>query len=497
MDIVNFAHKHYWLPETRKPIKLLPHQQLVLKECLTPGKNGLFPYHTILYSTIKKSGKTEIAGLVGAWWALTQGTFGEIYFVANDLEQSQSRGFKRVSDVIRVNPKLSVDFYPKRSSIDCPRSGTEIRALSADYAGEAGANPTLTLWDELWAYSSTASRRLWVELSPSPTRKNSLRFITTYAGFEGESDLLWDLYQIGMQGRRLPGDIPRYVNDEASLYMYWDTGEEARRMPWQKSVEGLKYYEREQRILRPNEFKRIHLNEWVSAVSSYISIEDWDACVNPDLSPIMPKFNKKLFVGVDIGIKRDTTAIVAVYYDEIAKKIRLAKHMIWAPTKGAPVELEPTIERYLLELHEKYSIGVVYYDPSQFIRSSQFLAGQGIPLTEYTQVPTNLTAMTQTLFELIRGRNLEMYPSMDLRKQNMACVILESSRGMRIAKDKASLHIDAIVALAMASQAAMDGSGVTSLPDSQPSYSRWGHADLSSPTLVGAESSEHKSRWRM
>ena len=42
----------------------------------------------------------------------------------------------------------------------------------------------------MWGYTSEKSERLWDELTPVPTRANSLRFITTYAGFEGQSKLL-------------------------------------------------------------------------------------------------------------------------------------------------------------------------------------------------------------------------------------------------------------------------------------------------------------------
>lgn len=50
-------------------------------------------------------------------------------------------------------------------------------------------------YDELWGSTSESSRRLWDELTPVPTRRNSIRFITTYAGWEGESTLLWDLFK--------------------------------------------------------------------------------------------------------------------------------------------------------------------------------------------------------------------------------------------------------------------------------------------------------------
>jgi hypothetical protein len=74
-------------------------------------------------------------------------------------------------------------------------NGTTITAISGDYAGAAGSNHGFVSHDELWGSTSEASIRLFEELTAVPTRKNSIRFISTYSGFEGESKLLWDLYK--------------------------------------------------------------------------------------------------------------------------------------------------------------------------------------------------------------------------------------------------------------------------------------------------------------
>ena len=63
--------------------------------------------------------------------------------------------------------------------------------------------------------------------------------------------------------------------------------------------------------------------------------------------------------------------------------------------------------------------------------------------------------MGQTLFDLLNGKNLVLYPSDELRQQAFSTVAIENPRGWRIAKEKASKKIDAIVALAMACCAAM------------------------------------------
>jgi hypothetical protein len=63
----------------------------------------------------------------------------------------------------------------------------------------------------------------------------------------------------------------------------------------------------------------------------------------------------------------------------------------------------------------------------------------------------------EALFDLLNGRNLRLYPATDLRAQALNTIAIESPRGWRIAKERASRKIDAIVALAMACVAAMDG----------------------------------------
>ena len=60
------------------------------------------------------------------------------------------------------------------------------------------------------------------------------------------------------------------------------------------------------------------------------------------------------------------------------------------------------------------------------------------------------------LFDLLNTRKLRFYAADDLRKQALSTIGIEGARGTRISKDKQSKKIDAIVALAMASVAAVD-----------------------------------------
>ena len=75
------------------PVNLMPHQKKILRHIFKKDRAGRFPYDVVVWSCPKKSGKTMMGALVGEWFALTQEAPNEIYVIANDLEQAQSRVF--------------------------------------------------------------------------------------------------------------------------------------------------------------------------------------------------------------------------------------------------------------------------------------------------------------------------------------------------------------------------------------------------------------------
>ncbi|HEY2922941.1 MAG TPA: hypothetical protein VGK77_28515, partial [Candidatus Binatia bacterium] len=310
-------------------------------------------------------------------------------------------------------------------------------------------------YDELWTYTSESSRRLWEELTPVPTRKNSIRFIATYAGFEGESELLMDLYKqvVGKdehpegQGERIHPDLPIYANREARIFAYWD---HEPRMPWQTQS----YYDAQKKTLRPGTYLRLHENRWATAEEMFITPEMWDPNVNSKHHPSITS-REPLYVGIDVGIKHDNAARVAVKWDEDGEKLILVSHRIWKPTPMQPLDLENTVEEDLRTLNDQNDVVEVLCDPYQLHRSITTLHAAGIPIRKFPQTQANCTLMGQTLFDLLTGQNLELYQSDEMRQQALSTVAVENPRGWRIAKEKASKKIDAIVALAMACVAAM------------------------------------------
>jgi phage terminase large subunit-like protein len=187
-------------------------------------------------------------------------------------------------------------------------------------------------------------------------------------------------------------------------------------------------------------------------------MDRWDACTDAGYSPALPDKSIGLYVGVDASTKRDRAAVVSVYRDR--GKVKLGPKKFWQPSASEPLDLEETMESYILELARGYRVIRLRYDPYQFHRSAITLAKKGIPVEEYPQTIPNLTEMGQGLYDLVNTGQLVLYPDKDLRHEANSAIAKETGRGLRIAKEKATQKIDQIVALAMASIGAVKTNSV-------------------------------------
>lgn len=76
-------------------------------------------------------------------------------------------------------------------------------------------------------------------------------------------------------------------------------------------------------------------------------------------------------------------------------------------------------------------------------------------MEEFPQSQPNLTESSQNLYDLIKGKNLEVYHDKEMKLAINRAVAKETPRGWRITKEKTSHKIDVVVALAFACLAAV------------------------------------------
>lgn len=442
-DPVGFIDRFIKKDEKGRPFRLSRHQRRVLAAGLQWDESGRLLIRTFLWGEMKKSGKTFVAAALMLWWAFVTANT-EIIVAANDLDQSVGRVFSTAVKVLKQNVLLlrSVKILAEGITLT---NGTTITAISSDYKGAAGSRHSLVIYDELWGFSLERAERLFEELTPPPTEENAWLLIVTYAGWTGESVLLERIYKQGLAGERLDDELEIYRNGD--LVMFWGT---VPRQPWQTQA----YYDSQRLILRPSTFARLHENKWVSSESSFITPELWDACVDPTHQPILPSKADAEYEGVDIGVKSDNAAVARVR--RRGNQIILAGVRIWKPTREQPLDLETTVEAHLRELHTHNSVRRILVDPWQAYSSIQRLKAAGLPIEEFPQTVSNTVRMGQCLYDVLKGKNLVLYADDELRQQALNTIAIETPRGFRIAKEKASKKIDAVVALSMAVCAALD-----------------------------------------
>lgn len=378
---------------------------------------------------------------------------------------------------------------------------------------------------ELWGFENEDALRFWDELTPIPTIPDSLRIVETYAGYLQESTLLLSLYEQGLEGRQLTageltertgvpldafaetrGDpdalIPIWENVNAEMLMYWDSGLDARRMPWQLDERGQRYYQQQELTLLPAAFARLHRNEWVSDTSNFIQAEIWDACHDSTIPALEPGDRTPLVVAVDAATTGDCFGIVAVsrhpvHHDQIA--IRAVKK--YDPRESGGVVDYDEAERFLRfichgghvvpgqggqpALHPKppyasvavadpecercqqgdwdvpgYNVVHIAFDPYQLESMMQRLARDRIAWVEaFSQAGDRLKA-DRALYDMILTRRIwhRGIEQADLRQHVLnagAKLQKDQDSTLRLVKVNPNRKIDLAVALSMASARCM------------------------------------------
>jgi hypothetical protein len=253
-------------------------------------------------------------------------------------------------------------------------------------------------------------------------------------------------YKRWLRGKRIAPDLYK----QRGMLMYWTHRPPA---PWQTKA----WLTQMKQTLRPPAWLRLIENRFVTSEQTFVEEEWWDACERDDVRPVVADKSLAVFAGLDASVKRDATAIVACTWDDHEKRVRVVWHRIFQPTPREPLNFEETVERTLMELRDRFDLREVLFDPFQLVAVAQRLTAAGFPMREWPQSVPNLTEASSNLYELIRGRNLAVYRDDALRKSVMSAVAVETPRGMKLSKKKATDKIDAVVALSLAALGATKG----------------------------------------
>ncbi len=438
------------------PVQLAEYQKRVLREALRRDGDGKLIYSTVVWSEPKKSGKTAIAAAAGLYMA-SQTPAANIYCLANDGKQSADRIFNAMARCIELH-QLRGGIYKHVKPLWTPPkirlpNSTVIEAIPCDAQGEAGSEPLMTIYSELWGYTQEYKERLWTEMTIPPTLFGlAIRWVESYAGYEDESTTLYQLYDTAINhSRQLWPDLPVFVNDAARQLTFWS---HEPRQPWQSP----EYYAAESKTLRPDEFRRIHKNEWVSSVSSlFEDITAFDLCADPKVAITLPEGDlTPIAVSVDASISGDCCAIVAVSrhpddaWDAEVRRVIERYSQIWTPEKGEKIDYEATLVPCLRWLCANYNVWKVVYDEYQLHKLATDLAHEGIAAFSVFNQHNRRAVADKQWYDMVINRQFIHTGGLEQRKHVMNAAAKLDGKTLRIVKKVINRPIDWAVAASMA-----------------------------------------------
>jgi hypothetical protein len=204
----------------------------------------------------------------------------------------------------------------------------------------------------------------------------------------------------------------------------------------------------------------MHFNRRTSGESAFVTAEQWQACYSPEVRPLGPGEDVELILGADASTTHDYTALIGLEHKEAGADVRLVK--VWKPKTiagmrfGKPsIDLEQTIGAEVLQLHKERRVKAIVYDPWQLATVARQWEKAGIKCIEMPQTAQRVEADTALFNAIISGR-VRHYKNAELDEAIRNAIIIETPRGIRIAKEKASRKIDALVALSMAHHAVIN-----------------------------------------
>jgi phage terminase large subunit-like protein len=188
-------------------------------------------------------------------------------------------------------------------------------------------------------------------------------------------------------------------------------------------------------------YRRYRLGQWVRSQESWLPVGAWELCRgDQELIPHEPTW-----VGVDMALKHDTVAIVVV--QKQGDLFVTEPHIIVPDSQSVDVA---AVEAVLRDLHMKYTLKEVAFDPAFFQRSAEVLMDDGLPMLEFPQSAARMVPACGQAYELIVRGKVRHRGQPTFTDQVLSAAQRMTDNGWRLSKGKSRRKIDAAIALVMA-----------------------------------------------
>jgi phage terminase large subunit-like protein len=430
-----------------QPIRLAPFQKEFLRATLAPGVDiGVL-------ATPRGNGKSSLGGALAVWALFDDDSTGspQVPVVATTIGQGIRSCYGVAVAMIKAEPQLisRALLYTGVSTprVTVPFNGGEMFPISNDPDGLQGLDPSLAIVDEI-GFQPVES---WDSLRMGAGKRAHSTIIGVGTPGFDHDNALYHLRKAIHDGAVLP----RLVFREFAAPEGCRTDD---RKAWRKANPAIRAgflresaLETDHGITPEGHFRLFRLGQHVDGTDSWLGSSGravWDALERPwDFVAGDPTW-----VGVDVGIKRDSTAVVAL--QKGADGHLHASARFWVPSDDSPVDVTDVME-HLRELARAYDVQAISFDPRFFDVPAKMLSDEGLPLVEIPQSVERMTGVLGSLLELIKRGELHHDGDALLRQHVLNAVPRFNERGFTLQKSKSRGKIDGAIALGLAADRAL------------------------------------------
>lgn len=444
--------------------------------------DGLRRYRRFHKWVPRKNGKTIIAAGIAHILTIGDGEPGaEVYSHAVDKSQA-GISYEMGAAMVAMSDALASKYEVTKTGMFCAQTMSVWRPLAGEALGKHGLSAHGLIGDEAHEWRDD---RLHTFLRQSMgARRQPLDVIISTAGLrEGYG---WELYQEAVKIRDgLIDDPEAYVSiHEADEKDDWTDPD-----VWAKANPNLgiavrrEYLEAECRKAQENtrlenDFRRYHLNQWVSQAVRWLPMDHWRRCsaapANPTLWKDLEKrlSGRRCFAGLDLASTSDICALALVFPPEgneplvVLMKFWVPQDTIEVRTRrarvpydrwvreGAMVATPGNVTDYgfireaIIEACSLFRVQRVGIDPYNATHLAVELMGEGVPVDMVRQGYLTLSSPSKELERLVMSHAMEHgnHPVLDWMAGNVA-ITTDSAGNIKPVKDKSTEKIDGIAAI--------------------------------------------------
>lgn len=426
-----------------KPLDLGRFQKEWLEESLADGVD------VSILETPRGNGKSSYGGGIATWAAFDDDATGapQVPIIATTVGQAIRSCYGVASAMVAMEPELasrSITYTGIATPrIVVPYNDAELFPISNEPDGLQGLDPSLGVVDEIGFQPVESWNALQLAQGKRP------RSLVVGLGTPGvdQENALWMLRTLwherggnvtGMRFREYATPLRFAIDDREG----WRIGNPAIRAGF-LSIDAL---ERAYQRTDEGSFRIFKLGQWWEGHDSWLGSDGrriWDELTDP----WRPLADAPTWIGIDVGLRRDSTAVVWVQRRADGKLHAWSK--LWIPTKDAPVDVTDVMA-HIRDLANRYRVEAVAFDPRFFDVPAKMLADERVKMVEVPQSPERMTPICGTLLEVIKRGDLKHDDDPGLRAHVLNAKARQSQRGFTLEKLKSTGRIDACIALALA-----------------------------------------------